>query len=382
MKKEKNVLLLGLVSLINDTSSKILAPLLPLFIASLGGGGMAIGLVSGVSEAVAALFKMISGYWSDKLRKRRGFVFCGYLTSALAKIGIAFSALWGHVLVLKSVDRLGKGLRAASRDAILAGSVKKNKRGRYFGIHRAFDSGGAILGSILALVLFWHLGMSFKSLFILAGVIGLFSVLPIFFVKEKKVKQKENVEFKIRWKDASRELKVFFIVATLFALGNFSYMFFMLKVQDFFSDSLFIAGPLIFYIIYQISYSSLSVPAGILGDGIGRKNVLLFGYGLFVLICVGFMFSEKFWHFIILFLLYGLMYAFVNATERAYVSDLALEKVRGTALGTYYMFTSLSVLPGGLIAGLLWDVNKIFTFGFGAVTGLIVVILFMLIRRK
>ncbi|MBU1111168.1 MAG: MFS transporter [archaeon] len=382
MKKEKNVLLLGLVSFINDTSSKIIEPLLPLFIASLGGGGIAIGLISGLSESVAAIFKMLSGYWGDKLQKRKGFVFGGYLTSALAKFGLAFSTVWGLVLALKSVERLGKGLRSAPRDAILASSVDKEKRGKYFGIHRAFDSGGSVLGSLLALLLFWYLGMSFKMLFIIAGILGIFSVLPVLFVKEKKVVPEQKFSFKVGWKEMNKELKWFFIISAMFALANFSYMFFVLRVQDFFTGSLLVGGPLLFYIIYQVSYTVMAVPAGFLSDRIGRRKVLMLGYGSFILVCLGFIFFDKFWHFIIMFLLYGLMYALVNSTERAYVSDLAPRNIRGTALGTYYLFTSLAVLPGGLIAGLLWDLSKIYTFSYGIALGVIVLFLFWVAVRE
>lgn len=380
MKRERNVWLLGLVSFINDTSSKLIAPLLPLFITSLGGGGIALGLISGFSEAIAAIFKMLSGYWSDKLKKRKPFVLYGYLLSAFAKLGLAFSTAWSSVFVLKSTERLGKGLRSASRDALLASSTKKEKRGKYFGIHRAFDSGGSVLGSILALILFWVLGMSFKNLFIIAGLLGIFSVTPLFFAKEKKeVKEKKKFEFS--WKNLNFELKFFFIISGLFALANFSYMFFVLRVQDFFTGSLLIGGPLIFYIVYQIAYTAFSIPVGILSDKIGRRIILMFGYGLFALICLGFVYFQQFWIFIILFVLYGLMYALVNSTERAYVSDLADPNVRGTALGTYYLFTSLAVLPGGLIAGWLWDLDKAYTFGFGAVLGIIVLAMFMFVKK-
>jgi len=381
MKREINVWLLSLVSLLNDISSKIVFPLLPLFIVSLGGGGIVIGLVSGLSEAIAASFTMLSGYWSDKWKKRKVFVVVGYIISTVSRFGLAFSKLVGQILIFRSVERLGKGIREAPRDALLASAVKKRKRGKYFGIHRAFDSGGAIIGSILALVFFWFWGWEFKELFMLAGVIGLFSLLPLILVKERKeIKKKLNL--KVGWKQLNKQLKWFFFISGLFALGNFSYMFFVLKVQDFMTGSLIIGGPIIFYIIYELAYTLFSVPAGILSDKIGRGKVLMLGYGMFVFVCLGFMFLSSIWQFVILFVLYGLMYAFVNATERAYISDLSSEEIRGTALGTYYLFTSLAVLPGGLMAGLLWDANKNLTFGYGLVIALLVVGMFWLHRKK
>ncbi|PIZ50751.1 MFS transporter [Candidatus Woesearchaeota archaeon CG_4_10_14_0_2_um_filter_33_13] len=379
--KKRNVWLLGLVSLINDTSSKLIEPLLPLFIVSLGGGGTALGLISGVSDSVAALFEMLSGYWSDKIKKQKVFVTGGYLTSAISKLGLAFSTGWGYILGLKSIERIGKGIRAAPRDALLASSTKKSVRGRYFGIHRAFDSGGSVLGSILALILFWGLGLNFETLFIVAGLLGIFSITPLFFVKEKKATTTKKI-FKLKWHGVDKRLKWFFVTSGLFSLANFSYMFFVLKVQDFLTGSLFIAGPLMLYILYQISYTAFSVPAGILSDKLGRKNMLIIGYALFVLVCIGFMFLNNLILSIVLFILYGIMYAFVNATERAYVSDLSSEKMRGTALGTYYLFTSLALLPGGVISGLLWNLNKTYTFLFGAGVALITLILFTVVSRK
>lgn len=364
-----NVVLLGLVSFINDTSSKIILPVLPLFIKELGGGGIAVGVISGVSDSIASLFNMFAGYWSDRAGKRKVFVFSGYFVSAIAKLLFAFASLWPHVLILRIVERLGKGVRSAPRDALLASSTQKNKRGRGFGLHRAMDSGGAVLGTLVAFGLFWYLGMGFSQIFLIAGITGFFSLAPLFFVKESdRPAQPKNYRFNLQ--QLSPELKKFILVAFLFALANFSYMFFVLQSQSAFEGKLSIGIPILLYALYNLIYTLFAIPAGILSDHIGRRNVLLSGYGLFALVSVGFIFAESLLVYLLLFALYGLNYALVNANERAYVSDLAKESTRGVALGSYHMATSVAALPAGLIAGLLWDIDPAYTFGFGALTAI------------
>ncbi len=377
---QKNILWLGLVSFINDTSSKIILPLLPLFIKQIGGSGLAVGIISGLGESVASLFKMIAGYWSDKFGKRKPFVFCGYLTSSISKFLFIFSKIWPHVLVLRVTERLGKGLRSAPRDAILADSTEKKNRGKGFGIHRAMDSGGSVLGSIIAFVLFWYFGLTFKNIFLTAGIIAFFSLIPLIFVKEK-VQKPKKISLKIGLKGFSRSLKLFMIIAMIFALGNFSYMFFVLKSQIYFEGKLAIGIPIMLYILYNTSYTLFAIPSGILSDKIGRKYVLLMGYALFGLVCLSFIFSKSLSSFVLLFVLFGLNYALVNANERAFVSDLSEEKIRGTALGTFHMLTSIAALPAGLIAGFIWDINLIYPFVYGSLISLVTVISFLIVCK-
>jgi MFS family permease len=372
---QKNVLWLGLVSFINDTASKIILPILPLFIKDIGGAGLAIGIISGLGESIASLFKMFAGFWSDRLGKARPFVFWGYLISSISKFLFTVAQIWPHVLILRAAERLGKGLRSAPRDAILAASTQKKTRGKGFGIHRAMDSGGSVLGAVLAFILFWSFGLNFRNIFLIAGIVSFFSLVPLLFVKEKEIEQKA-MSLKIGLKSLPSSLKLFMAVATLFALGNFSYMFFVLRSQTYFEGSLAIGIPIILYILYNTSYTLFAIPSGLLSDKIGRKAVLFMGYGLFGLVCLGFVFSHSLAFFIVLFILFGLNYALVEANERAFVSDMAPESIRGTALGTFHMLISLVALPGGLIAGFLWDLNTTFTFIYGAVISLLVIISF------
>lgn len=369
-----NVILLGWVSFINDTSSKIIVPILPLFIAQLGGGGFAVGLISGLSDSTASLAKLFAGYWSDRLGRRKPFVLIGYALSALAKLLLAMAASWQHVLALRVLERLGKGVRSAPRDAILAASTEKRHRGRGFGLHRAMDSGGALLGTLLVLVLYWVFNFGFVQIFLFAGLLGFASLLPLWFVKESGDGRKPNPP-RLQLAALPPPLRRFMLVAFTYALANFSYMFFVLRAEGLFEGRLAVAIPLLLYALYQLSFTLFAIPAGILSDRVGRRAVLLAGYGLFTLLCLGFLFAGSLPWLLMLFLLYGLNYALVEATERTLVSDLAPEGERGTALGVYHMMTSLAALPAGLLAGLLWELDPNYTFVAGALLSTVALIM-------
>ena len=188
-----NILLLGVVSFLNDLSSEMFAPILPMFITSLGGAGLIVGLIGGLQDSIASILKVLSGYWSDRVGRRKIFVFSGYLTSAIFKLLLAFSRIWQHILLFVSFERVGKGLRTAPRDAIIADSMPE-ARGKGFGIHRALDTLGAILGGIMALVLYWFLEFGFTSIIFIAAIIAFISLSPLYFVKEvKREPQKINL---------------------------------------------------------------------------------------------------------------------------------------------------------------------------------------------
>ncbi|MCX6802000.1 MAG: MFS transporter [Candidatus Diapherotrites archaeon] len=380
-KIHRNIYLLGIVSFINDTASKMILPILPLFIQSLGGGGLAFGLVDGIGEAAAAIAKVFSGGLSDRLGKRKPFVFFGYFLASVSKFLMAFASAWSVVLVLRSAERLGKGIREPPRDALLAASTSSENRGRGFGIHRAFDSGGAVLGSVLALALYWFFGFSFAAIFLTAGIISFVSLAPLFLVKEKTAVKKDSV--KISLSALPKNLKAFILVATIFALANFSYMFFIMGSSLSLPGGLAVVVPIVLYTVFNLVSTFFSVPAGILSDKIGRKKVLLAGYALFSITCLGFIFLASPWAFLVLFFIYGLFFALVDATERAFVSDLAGAKNRGTALGTFQAFTGIASLPSGIIAGILWDsFGHVSVFAYGAAVSFFAVILLMAFSAK
>ncbi|MDP2647957.1 MAG: MFS transporter [Candidatus Yanofskybacteria bacterium] len=369
-----NVFLLGLTSLLTDFASEMVVPLLPFFIQSLGGSGLALGFIFGLGDAVASLLKVISGYWADKTKKYKQFVFWGYAFSAIAKFLYPVAQSWQHISFIRPFERMGKGFRDAPRDAIVSESLTEQERGKGFGIQRAMDSTGAIIGSVAVLILYVFLDLSIQRIFLVAAIIGTGAIIPLFFVK---VPKDLSIQ-KHRGGSGAlpKKLKKFIAIAMLFALGNFSVAFFVLQAQASFFDlgvKQTLGLVLVVYIFFNLFDAAFSEPAGALSDRIGRRKVITIGYTLFSLVSLGFLIvsilmpsnTVSFFALLGLFALYGLFKAFVDASQRAYVSDLSDIDVRGTALGAFETLTGLTAIPAGLFAGYLWDANPVFTFGYG-----------------
>ena len=363
-KTQKNIILLGFVSLLNDISSEIIQPILPLFIASLGGGSLAIGLIGGISDGLPSILKVFAGYWSDRLGRRKPLVVGGYSLSALAKLLLAFSATWQQVFAFKTLERCGKGVRSAPRDAMISESADECERGRGFGLHRSMDSAGAVVGSILAYLL-WQAGLGYNTILLVAGVLAVLALVPFYRVRESY--KSPSCQLRLKLSDLSPGLRKFIVIATIFALGNFSYMFFILRAQSLFSGAQAVAFPLLLYVLFNVVYAGLAMPVGIWSDSIGRKRVLILGYALFALTAIGFAFVSSLAGLVVLFALYGLVFALVDGSERAFVSDLSQARVRGTCLGIYYGFVGVSAIVSSLVAGWLWaEYGPSAAFIFGA----------------
>lgn len=374
-----NVLLLGLVSLLTDLSSEMVMPILPMYIATLGGTAFVIGLIGGLGDSIASVLKVLSGYLSDRRGIRKPFVIGGYALAATAKLTLAFSTVWPHALGSRSVERVGKGLRDAPRDALVADSTPVTVRGAAFGIHRAMDTAGAVVGSLTAFVLIWFFDFEFKAIILACAFIAFAALIPLFSVREVR-REPQNTGFGVAFRTLPPRLKWFVLVAGIFALGDFTYMFFVLKAQESFagtlSDKQALAIPILLYALYNIIYSLFSVPAGLISDKIGRGKVLVAGYLLFFATCFGFAFLQSLPVLVALFVAYGLVHAMTKGNERAFACDLGADCARGTALGTLHMAIGLVALPGSLIAGALWEgIDPGAAFIFGGVLALIAAVL-------
>lgn len=380
----KTVLILGLVSLLNDISSEIITPVLPLFIVSLGGTALVVGLISGFSDSLTAFFNIFSGYLSDRIRRRKPLVVAGYGISSLSKLLLAFSTAWQPVLGLRAADRAGKGIRTAPRDALIADTSGSTVRGKAFGIHRAMDSAGAIIGAVLAFVFLSVLGMGFSQAILIAALFGFAALVPLLFVKEPPTRAGKGSSFLFNFNAMPRSFYLFLLAVAVFSIGNFSYMFFILRSQSAlgFDAAASVASVLLLYIWFNIIYSFFSVPAGILSDRVGRKKVVVAGYALFGLTCVGFAFSSSLTSFILLFALYGLFFALIEGNQRAMASEFVGEKFRGTAMGLFHSVTGITALPAGIIAGFLWQsISPATAFLYGAAMAFIASALFLLVGR-
>ena len=355
MKKDakKNVIALGFVSFLMDSSSEMIFPILPLFLANvLGVPKSFIGIIEGIAESSSSMIKVFSGWISDKIRKRKLLVALGYGLSAITKPLFALSTSGMHVLGARFLDRVGKGIRDAPRDALISESIKRQRRGKWFGFHRMMDTSGAIVGTVLAFLLLRWVTQNYRTIFWIATIPALLSVaVVLFFVKD--VKHKLNSKVKLSLKGFGKKYKMFIATSVVFNLGNFSYAFYVLRAQNL---GIHIALIPIVYLVYNIVYASFAMPSGILSDKIGRKKVILFGYLILALTGITFSIIKASILVWPIFALYGLQIAFVNGNSRAFVSDLSPKSKKGTGMGIYQTATGLAVLPASVIAGSMWDI--------------------------
>ena len=364
-----NVFFMGITSLLTDVSSEMIFTLVPLFLTNvLGAAGAVVGLVGGLSEGADAIFRIFSGWFSDKLGKRKGLAVLGYSISTIAKPFLYLASSWGLVLAVRFTDRLGKGVRTSSRDALIADSTSADERGRAFGLHRAMDTTGAFLGLVVAaLIVYLVEGSSaiqinlvcFRWL-IVGGVIpAVLGVVVLWlFVREKKKAKAEDIAAESRHSSTGiiegfdKRFWIFLSIMFVFTLGNSSDFFVILRAQNMGAPLLQVV---LMLILFNAVYAAISLPMGMLSDKLGRRKVIILGWFVYAIVYLGFALSSEIWHIYLLFALYGVYYGIVEGVAKAYVADLAPVEKRGTAYGLFQGVVGLTLVAASLIAGLLWD---------------------------
>lgn len=383
-KISRQVVILGMVSLFTDIASEMLYPVTPIFLTATLGASMAIvGVIEGFAEVISGFLKGYFGMLSDRLRKRSIFVTIGYGLSAVAKPLPGLIPGIGTVIGSRIADRIGKGIRTAPRDALLASSANGNS-GAVFGFHRGMDTLGAALGPVLALILLYFYPENYTLVFLVAFIPSVFAVVSTLLVKDRFIegKSKPKTSYLAFLSVAGKEYKFLLAVVVLFSFVNSSDVFLILKTQkESNSELLAIAG----YIFYNLVYASFSYPAGIISDRLGKKKVFATGLFLFALVYSGFAFLSNIYVIFGLFTLYGIYAATTEGIVKAWVSDLVPDEFRGSAIGLLTMLQSFAVMAGSVTTGVLWDAfgSKFpFLISGGVAAALCFVVIFMMAGKQ
>lgn len=373
----RNILLLGFISLFSDISSQMVYPLLPLFLKSLGTTVLLIGLIEGIAEATAALFKTVAGRLSDLWQKRKAFVLVGYGLSNLIKPLLFWAGNWSQVLTIRFVDRLGKATRNPPRDALIAGSVDKSQRGKAFGWHLAMDRAGALLGPLLALLILYFAPENLRLVFLLSIFPGVIAIALVFWVKEK-VSTKPTTKEALKTKEIyrNRPFMVFWVACLIFTLGNSSNAFLILKAQEL----KFSAWQMVLLWTLYNGVCTLAAPwLGNLSDRIGRRSLIATSYLYYALLYTLFAFANAAWMMWALFAAYGVYYGLSKGIFKAYIADLIPDHLRATAYGVFNTGLGLALLPASLLMGGIWSkINSQWAFLVSAGLSLLGFIVFLL----
>jgi MFS family permease len=391
----RNVWAVSLTSFFMDISSEMVINILPLFLSNvLGVKTNIIGLIEGVAETTSSILKMFSGWFSDKVGDRKWLAVAGYGISALSKPFFYFANTWGLVAGARWADRLGKGIRTAPRDALVADSIQDEQRGLAFGFHRAADTAGAMLGLLLALLVTWLAqrgstllsASTFRTIVIISVFPAALAVLALAIGVKETSKKKQHTMPKFAFKSLGKPFMTFMLIVAIFDLGNSSDAFLVLRAQE---RGLNILGILGMLITFNLIYTLISTPAGALSDRIGRRRIIVAGWLIYAAIYLGFALARTGVHIWLLYVIYGLYYGLAYGTSKAMVADLVPEALRGTAYGTYNGILGILDLPASVIAGILWQgfgtwqgFGAAAPFYFGAGMALLAVILMLIWQRS
>jgi MFS family permease len=383
MRLPRTVIALGAVSLLTDASSEMIYPLLPVFLNSvLGAGPLAIGAIEGAAESVAALLKLASGWWSDRLPRRKPLLLAGYGIASLVRPLIGLAQGVGQVLAIRLTDRVGKGIRGAPRDALIADAVDPSQRGRAYGFHRAADHAGAVAGPLIAYALLTWGGVSLRTVFLLAAIPAAGAMLALIFgVREEKRAARHDARTpSLGRRGLDRRFWAYLGVLMLFTLGNSTDALLILRANELGVSAALV--PILWATLHVVKAVS-STPGGVLSDRLGRRPLIIAGWVVYAVVYLGFAFASEIWHAWALFLSYGVYFGLTEGVEKALVADMVPAAVRGAAFGWYNLTIGLAALPASLIFGGLWQVHGARTaFVVGASLALVASVGLYLVTRE
>lgn len=371
MKRKKvvsNIVLLGLVSMFVDMSTEMVYPLVPLFLtATLGASPAIVGVIEGIAESIASLLRVFSGYIGDVYHNKKRLAFAGYSASVFYKIFLILSTSWFGVLVARVIDRIGKGIRTAPRDALVAQSSDGKKLGTSFGLHKMLDMAGSSLGVVFAYI-FVATNFGFHKAFLFSIIPAVIGILIILAVREDKSCETPCEKLKLKGLKLDGKVKTYLAVIFVFCLGNSSNTFLLLKAQE---QGFLASQVILLYLIFNVAASILAIPSGKLSDKFGRSRILVPGYLIYGLVYLGFAFLSSKPAIVLLFIAYGAYNAFISGAERAFIAENSPTGLKGTILGLYGMLQGIGLLLSSIIAGLMWDnINSSAPFLFGGILGI------------
>jgi len=377
------VIFLGIASLLNDLSSEILYPLLPIFLTTyLGASVASVGIIEGIAETTASLLKLYSGYLSDKIGKKKALTVIGYSISNLTRPLIGLVNSWALVLLFRFTDRVGKGIRTSPRDAIVASVSDESTRGKAFGFHRSMDNLGSLLGALTGFLLLKVAGLDIRTIFLLVLIPGILAVLSVVLGVKNVDKgiPDSNKKISLSFKPFDAKFKKYILILGLFTLGNSSDAFLLLKAKECGLADAYI--PLVWMALSLIR-TVFSTPAGMLSDRVSRKRIIVVGWSIYSIVYILFAYSTKVWHIWVLFCIYGFYYALTEGVEKALVADMVREELRGTAYGIYNFVVGIVALPSSVICGFLWQrFGSIYALGFGALLAFAASVLLLGLRYE
>ena len=357
----RNVWAVGFTSLFMDISSEMVVYLIPLFLSNvLGVQTSIIGLIDGIAEAIASILKLFSGWFSDKMGGRKWLAVAGYGLSAVVKPFYFFAQSWGMIAGVRWADRIGKGIRTAPRDALVADSTSKEIRGLAFGFHRAMDTVGAMIGLLIATLVVWRVQANsldlsrstFQIIVLISMIPALLAVFSLAIGAKDVPVTGQRAAPKFSLKNLGKPFSIFLVIVSIFTLGNSSDSFLVLRAQNL---GITVTGIMIMVAVFNLVYAAVSTPAGSLSDRIGRRRLIVGGWLVYAVIYLGFAAANTAWQVWLLYVAYGLYYGLAYGSANALVADLVPENMRGTAFGTYHAVIGLLAFPASLIAGILWE---------------------------